>query len=69
MRKKATPPEEYLISVNEYSKKKNVSVISIYNSIRKGYVKWERHNNTLFIDTREPDNTPKRGRKAKINSL
>lgn len=69
MRKKTTPPMEYLVSVNEYAMTNNITVVSVYNRIKKGYLKVERHSSTWFIDIREAHSTPKRGRKASKSAI
>lgn len=55
--------ENNLILVSEYAKQKNISLVSVYNRIKKGYVKTEVHNGMMFIDVTSPDATPRRGRK------
>ena len=52
-----------LILVSEYAKQKGISLVSVYNRIKKGYVKTEVIKGTMFIDVTLPDATPRRGRK------
>ena len=52
-----------LILVSEYAKQKGISLVSVYNRIKKGYVKTELIKGTMFIDVTLPDATPRRGRK------
>lgn len=53
-----------LILVSEYAKQKGISLVSVYNRIKKGYVKTEVIKGTMFIDVTLPDETPRRGRKS-----
>lgn len=52
-----------LILVSEYAKQKGISLVSVYNRIKKGYVKTQLIKGTMFIDVTLPDETPRRGRK------
>ena len=46
-----------LILVSEYAKQKGISLVSVYNRIKKGYVKTELIKGTMFIDVTLPDET------------
>jgi len=54
------------LKVTEYSSVKNISLVSVYNRIKKGYIKTASENGIMYIDLTAGDNTPKRGRKSKV---
>ena len=53
------------LKVTEYSIVKNISLVSVYNRIKKGYIKTAIENGVMYVDLTCGDNTPRRGRKPK----
>jgi hypothetical protein len=56
--------KDYL-KVNEYALTKDISLVSVYNRIKKGYITTKIENGIMYIDLTAGDNTPRRGRKPK----